>query len=176
MIKLTNFSRTNIFLVPIVSYLVRSCPSMSEKAMATILSADCERGDVNFSAADTNLKEALGACSVQCPTKSQAPEDIGILTPASPPESSHVVANQFGIDVRCSDDEKETELMKRATSGQTSNAIPVGDSMQDDDTDLQLVRVAGPTGASNCTACAGGLQQSKTSVMCKIKSFFNIPQ
>ena len=148
---------------------------MSEETMATILSADCERVDVNFSAGDTNLKQALPVCSVQCPTKSQAPEDIGILKPASPPECSHVVANQFGIDARCSDDEEETELVKRATSAQTSHASPVGDSMQDDDTDLKLVRVAGPTSDRNCTASAGGLQQSKTSVMCKIKSFLNIP-
>ena len=111
---------------------------------------------------------------MQCPTKSQAPEDIGILKHASPPESSHVVANQFGIDVRCSDDEEQTELMKPATSGQTSRASPVDDSMQDDDTDLKLVRVAGPTGDRNYTASAGGLQQSKTSVICKIKSLFNI--
>ena len=150
---------------------------MSEEAMATMLSADCERGDVNLSEAETNLKQPSGGCPVQCPTESHAPEITVILKPASPPESSHVVtsstgANQFGIDVRCSDDEEETELMKPSTSGQTS---PVGDSVQDEDTDLKVVRVADPTAGPNCTASAGGLQRSKTSFVGKIKSLFNIP-
>ena len=153
---------------------------MSEDTMATMLSADCERGDVTSSAAETNLKQPSGACSMQYPTESQRADDTDILKPVSPPESSRVVAscaaaNQFGIEVRYSDDEEETELMKPATSGQTSHASPVGDSAQDEDTDLKLVRVAGPTGDPNCTASAGGLRQGKTSVFGKIKSFFNIP-
>ena len=177
MIKLTHLFRTNICLVPIVSYLVCRCPSMSEEAMATMLCADCERGDVNLSEAETNLKQPSGGCSMQCPTESHAPEITGILKPASPTESSHVVtsstgANQFAIDVRCSDDEEETELMKPSTSAQTS---PVGESVQDEDTDLKVARVADPTGDPNCTASAGGLQRSKTSCVGKIKSLFNIP-
>ena len=113
---------------------------MSEDAMAMMLSADCVRGHVNISATETNLKQPSGACRMQYPTEARRAEDTRIIKHVS--EISHVVtscdaANKFGIDVRCSDDDDETGLLKPASS---SHASPVGDSAQDEDIDVKLVR------------------------------------